>query len=52
MSTCVCGHVWLSHDPWLPGACDLCECVAYLDRHLPGQVMLGDGDDALPVDNR
>jgi hypothetical protein len=45
----VCGHLLALHDVSddAPG-CEGCACVVYVDVHLPGQVMLGDGD---PVDN-
>lgn len=38
---CVCGHLETWHDGGHD--CDACACDRYLDRHLPGQVMLGEG---------
>jgi hypothetical protein len=44
LGRCVCGHPWHDADDAGDGACAWCGCMAYIAAHLPGQVMLGEGE--------
>lgn len=44
---CVCGHELRTHaydDATEGGECSACVCAAFVTAHLPGQVMLGEGE--------